>query len=177
MTRDHVDLDVERITKCFDRHHVEYLIVGGVAATLHGAARPTGDFDSLAATSSQNLTRLADALKELGAYLHVEGLSDDEARALVVPIDAIMLGNMDISTWRTAAGDIDVLTALPTRDGGRHFYPDLAARASQANIGDVTVAVASLSDIIDSKTWANRPKDHQALPELLALQRRSAEGP
>jgi len=134
VTGDHVDLDVERITKCFDRHHVEYLIVGGVAATLYGAARPTGDFDSLAATSTENLTRLAGALKELSAFLHVEGLTDDESRALVVPIDAVLLSKMDISTWRTNAGDIDVLTALPTRDGGRRFYHDLAARASQANI-------------------------------------------
>lgn len=67
-----------RITECFDRHGVEYLIVGGVGAQLHGAIRPTSDFDSLPVTSVENLDRLARALRELGAYLRVEGLTVDD---------------------------------------------------------------------------------------------------
>jgi len=174
---EHVDLDIARIIECFDRHAVEYLIVGGVAATLHGASRPTGDFDSLPATTTENLTRLATALKELGAYLRVEDVSDEETRALTVLLDALMLKNMDISTWRTDAGDIDVLTALPTRDGGRTFYDDLATRARRTSLGGTTVTVAALVDIIASKDWSNRPKDHDALPELRELQRRQDENP
>ncbi len=155
---EHVDLDIARIIECFDRHAVEYLIVGGVAATLHGASRPTGDFDSLPATTTENLTRLATALKELGAYLRVEDVSDEETRALTVLLDALMLKNMDISTWRTDAGDIDVLTALPTRDGGRTFYDDLATRARRTSLGGTTVTVAALVDIIASKDWSNARK-------------------
>ena len=34
---------------------------------------------------------------------------------------------------------------------------------------DHHVRVAGLDDIIDSKRWANRPKDHDALPELETL--------
>jgi len=88
-----------------------------------------------------------------------------------------MLKNMDISTWRTDAGDIDVLTALPTRDGGRTFYDDLATRARRTSLGGTTVTVAALVDIIASKDWSNRPKDHDALPELRELQRRQDENP
>ena len=40
------ELDVNRIIKVFDRHGVDYLIVGDVAANLHGATRPTGDLDA-----------------------------------------------------------------------------------------------------------------------------------
>ncbi len=47
-----------------DRHHVEY-VVGGFAANVHGAMRPTKDIDVAPATTTQNLTRLADALREL----------------------------------------------------------------------------------------------------------------
>ena len=139
------------ITECFDRHGVEYLIVGGVGAQLHGATRPTSDFDSLPKTSGENLDRLGIALRELGAYLRVEGLTDEEARALPVHLDGATLARMDISTWRTDAGDLDVLTAIPTRDGGRSRYEDLLVRASSVDFGGVPVRVAALEDIIASK--------------------------
>lgn len=38
-------LDRVRIIECLDEHEVEYLIVGGIGAQLHGATRPTADFD------------------------------------------------------------------------------------------------------------------------------------
>lgn len=168
MTSDH-QVDWLTITECFDRHGVEYLIVGGVGAQLHGATRPTYDFDSLPKTSGENLDRLGEALRELGAYLRVEGLTDEEARALPVHLDGATLARMDISTWRTNAGDLDVLTAIPTRDGGRSRYEDLLVRASSVDFGGVPVRVAALEDIIASKEWADRPKDRAALDELRRL--------
>ncbi|MCB0986147.1 MAG: hypothetical protein KDB09_00105 [Acidimicrobiales bacterium] len=168
MTVDH-RVDWLTITECFDRHGVEYLIVGGVGAQLHGATRPTSDFDSLPKTSGENLDRLGIALRELGAYLRVEGLTDEEARALPVHLDGATLARMDISTWRTDAGDLDVLTAIPTRDGGRSRYEDLLVRASSVDFGGVPVRVAALEDIIASKEWADRPKDRAALEELRRL--------
>ena len=41
----------------------------------------------------------------------------------------------------------------------------------------VVVHVAGLDDIINSKRWANRPKDLDAIPELEALVREQIEGP
>jgi hypothetical protein len=55
----------------FDRHRVEYVIVGGVAANLHGATRPTGDLDALPRSTRENLDRVAGALRELAAFLRV----------------------------------------------------------------------------------------------------------
>lgn len=85
--------------------------------------------DSLARKTPDNLDRLPAALRELRAFLRVDGLTDDEARGLPTRIDAVMLGSMDISTWRTDAGDGDVLIGLPSRDGGRVTYDDLAGTA------------------------------------------------
>jgi hypothetical protein len=166
---EHPEVDWVRITECLDRHGVEYLIVGGLGAQLHGATRPTGDFDSLPKTTGENLDRLAAAMRELHAFLRVEGLSDEESRALPTRLDAVSLGRMDISTWRTDAGDLDVLTAIPTRDGGRARYEELVERAKPLDFGGVPVMVAALGDIIASKEWADRPKDREALPELRDL--------
>ncbi|MGK2958717.1 MAG: hypothetical protein ACSLFB_10030 [Acidimicrobiales bacterium] len=155
----------------FNRIGVEYLIVGGVAAQLHGVSRPTLDFDSIPSTTVENLRRLAAAMSELNARLRVEGMSDDDARGLPVRLDSDFLARMEISTWRTDAGDLDVLTTLPTRSGERATYDQLVGRASRAQVAGGVVLVASLSDIIASKEWADRPKDREALVELRGLPR------
>jgi hypothetical protein len=169
---DEPSLARDRIVECLSRHQVEYLLVGGIGAQMHGAERPTGDFDSLPATSKENLDRLASAMRELNARLRVEGMTDEESRALPLPIDAASLARMDISTWRTDAGDLDVLTAIPTRDGGRARFEELVARSERVEVDGVVVMVASLDDIIASKEWADRPKDREALVELRELRDR-----
>ena len=70
---DHPPLDVNRIVEILDRHRVRYLLVGGVAARLHGATRLTEDVDVLPADDDENLRRLGAALTELGAFLRVGG--------------------------------------------------------------------------------------------------------
>ncbi len=76
---------------------------------------------------------------------------------------------MELSTWRTDAGDFDVLADLPTREGRRLRYGDLIERAGTQPLHGVAVRVAALDDIIASKEWADRPKDHEALTELRDL--------
>jgi hypothetical protein len=66
----------------------------------------------------------------------------------------------------------DVLAEIPAGDGRRVRYEELLERASTAPIGRHTVMVAGLDDVIASKEWANRPKDHDALPELRQLRER-----
>lgn len=90
-------LDRFRILEVLNDHGVEYLVVGGVGAQLLGATRPTADLDSLASTTRENLDRLASAMNALNARLRVEGLTDDEARALAVRLAAESLDRMDIS--------------------------------------------------------------------------------
>ncbi len=107
-------LDADRILAVLDRHQVDFLVVGGVAAIAHGATRPTSDLDCVARRSGTNLDRLAAALRELNARLRVAGLSDEEAAALPTQLDRDTLGRMEISTWRTDAGDLDVLVDIPT---------------------------------------------------------------
>lgn len=154
-----------------NRHAVDYLLVGGVATVIHGAARPTGDVDCLVQGSAENLHRLAEALGELNARLRVGCLDDAEAALLPVVVDEVMLTRTEISVWRTDAGNVDVLTALPGPGGRRLRYDRLVQRAHLAVIEGITALVASLDDVIISKQWADRPKDRQVLPELRELSR------
>jgi hypothetical protein len=65
MTTEPPTLDVEQILAALTRHGVEFLLVGGVAAIAHGARRLTVDLDCLALRTSENLDRLAEALRDL----------------------------------------------------------------------------------------------------------------
>ena len=50
-------------------HDVKFVIIGGVAATVHGSARLTSDLDVVYERSPENLERLADAFSPLAPYL------------------------------------------------------------------------------------------------------------
>ena len=49
--------------------NVEFIIVGGLAATVHGSARLTQDLDIVYRRTSDNLSRLAKALAPHKPYL------------------------------------------------------------------------------------------------------------
>lgn len=63
---DHPPLDIDRVVEVLERHRVQYLLVGGVAARFHGSERLTEDVDVLPDDDDENLRRLAAALTELG---------------------------------------------------------------------------------------------------------------
>ena len=161
--------DPDRILAVLDAHGVAYVLVGGVAARAHGASRATADIDCVPSTDAVNLERLAEALREIGARLRVAGMSDAEAKALPLRLDGVTLAGFGSSTWMTDAGPLDLLVELRDPSGGRHPYEDLVSRASDIAVGGVIVSIASLGDIVASKQFAARPKDIEALPELLEL--------
>jgi hypothetical protein len=157
--------DPERILEALDRHGVDFVMVGGFASQLHGARRQTYDIDFVPSTTEANDDRLASALRELGARLRVAGLTDEEARQLPVTIDGATLRAFGSTTWTTDAGPLDVLRELPV-SGGRRTFEELMQRCTDVAVDGIVIHLASLDDIIDSKTHADRPKDHDALPEL-----------
>jgi hypothetical protein len=115
----------------------------------------------------ENLERVASALRELGAHLKVP---DGPAGGVEVPIDGAFLHRLEVSTWRTSVGDLDVLLGIP-RDGRWNLarYEQLRENAILLEIGERTVLTAALQDIIRSKEIADRAPDREALPELRRL--------
>lgn len=150
-------LDVERILDTLERHHLKYLVLGGTAANAYGAQRITKDFDCLPERSLDNLARLAGAMRELNARLRVAGLTDAEAQRLPVHVDAHQLRQVEPSTWRTDAGDFDVLADLPDRRGRHLGYEDLTGRAV-TDLGGLSVRVAALDDVIASRSGPPAPR-------------------
>ncbi len=164
-------LDAEQIFRALDEHDVDYLIVGGFAAVVYGAERLTYDIDIVPDPTAGNLEHLAKALRTLSAKLRIA-----HSETVDYPLDAQSLAGMEVSTWRTSAGDIDIIRGLPkTSIKDLASYRDLVDRERTVDAFGLTIHLASLDDIITSKIATNRESDRQALPELLRLQKRLAE--
>jgi hypothetical protein len=152
-----------------DRHGVRYVLIGGLAATVHGATRVTFDIDLVPDWTKANLERLASALREAEAKL----VAPEAPEPVAFPIDAPSLSQFEVSTWRTAYGDLDVVVGTPTaKRGVLASYRDLADRAAKREAFGVTILVASLDDVIESKQALARESDLVALPELHRLHSR-----
>lgn len=87
--------------------------------------------------------------------------------------DARAIQGLGFLNLTTPYGDLD-LTLMPAGTSG---YPDLVQQAVVGHVGPIAVRVASLDDIIRSKTAAGRPKDIRALPKLHALRSSRKDNP
>ena len=165
-------LDLNRLLEVLTRNDVDFVVVGGSAAGFLGASRLTEDADCVVRRERANLERLASALREVHARLRVARMSDEDAKALQVRVDGMMLETVGNSTWTTDAGPFDVLADLKDFEGRSVSYEELLTRSIAVRGDGFAVHVASIDDIIAAKTFANRYKDREALPELLDIQER-----
>lgn len=140
---------------------MRYVLIGGLAAVLHGSPLPTLDADICPSRDPDNLERLAVALDELDARIR----TPDAAEGVRFPRDAAFLRRIELLNLMTVAGDLD-LAFIPA---GTQGFAELAPRATSMTIRGVTIAVAALEDVIRSKEAANRPKDRLSLPILHQL--------
>lgn len=157
-----MDFEPKQIFAVLVEEGVHFVLVGGLAAVLHGSPLPTVDIDVLPQRSDENLERLAIALNRVGAKLRTEG------EPVEVHLDAAVLKVMPLRIdLATEYGDLDLMFEP---SGPRPGYAAWDEEASDMTIGDgIVIRVASLESVIDSKRAADRPKDHRALPYLESL--------
>ena len=138
---------------------VDFIIVGGVAGTVHGSARLTRDVDVVYARSPENMRRLVDALASHNPYLR----GAPQGLPFLWDLNTIQRGlNF---TLTTRLGDLDLLGEL-TGGGG---FEQLREHASSVRVFDRDVQVLDLDWLIRVKRAAGRPRDLEAVAELEAL--------
>ncbi len=140
-------------------HGIRFVVVGGVAASIHGSARYTSDLDICYATDPDNLTRLVALLTAWNAYLR--GVEP----GLPFILDERTFAITPLLTLVTTQGDLDLLDKVP----GVGDYEAALARSEEARIGSVAFRTISLDALIDAKRAARRKKDIEHLIELEAL--------
>lgn len=149
------------ILAALDRNGVRYVLIGGLAAILHGAPHLTTDVDIVPEEDRRNLERLSMTLKELHARIRVTG----EEEGVPFDHDAASLARVRIWNLVTDLGNLDI-TFVPS---GTRGYDDLRRDAETMTVRGIDVPVASLADVIRSKEAADRPRDRAILPVLRGM--------
>lgn len=152
-------VDLEKAITSLAAHYVDYVIVGGVAISLHSSGYVTRDLDFCYSRGKENIRRLFNALSPF------DPMPRNWPEGLPFIFDESTLRNGTNFTFDTSIGAIDLLGEVK----GIGSYPDALANSVVFYIYDTEVRAFDLDALIVSKTAADRPKDHLVLPELLAL--------
>jgi hypothetical protein len=148
-----------------DRHRVDYLLIGGLAVSLHGIERATMDVDISVALAPNNMQALVAASRELGL-----------TPVMPVPLDSLTNPvqlkqwhaekHMEVFALRTAelAGvTVDVLLYPPVD------FDAMTGRAVVMDIAGVPIRVAAIDDLIALKQAVARPIDLSDIDHLRRL--------
>lgn len=151
--------DFEKLLTALHREHVEFVIIGGLAAVLHGSAYVTADMDICYSRKRENLENLARALESFHPSLRA--IADQ----IPFRLDAAALRYGMNFALTTDAGDVDILGEVT----GMGSYEQVATQAEEIEIFSVRCKVLSLEGLIKAKRAVGRAKDLRLLPELEAL--------
>jgi len=133
--------DFKELLELFNKHKVEYLIVGGYALAFHGAPRFTGDIDLFVRPDPQNTKRILAALNDFG-------------------FGSLDLSQDDFST----AGNVVQLGVPPVRVDIITFVTGVTWEKADAGkvpsrYGDTPVFFISREDFIANKKAVGRCRD------------------
>jgi hypothetical protein len=135
---------------------VEFVVIGGAAATAHGSTRLTLDLDVVYRRTPENMDRLVAALRDLEPYLR------GAPPGLPFRWDRETLERGLNFALTTARGDIDLLGEI-TEGGG---YDELRPHTIGIELLDLTCRCLDLETLIRVKRAAERPKDLEVIAEL-----------
>jgi hypothetical protein len=152
-------IDFEATLKLLSERGVNFVVIGGYAATLHGSAYLTRDLDICYERTPENMERLVRALSPYRPRLR------GAPEGLPFVFDMKTLSNGMNFTLATDLGDIDLLGHV----SGLGEFPAVALDAISMPLFGGEYRVASLDSLIRSKRAAGRNKDLNVLPELEAL--------
>jgi hypothetical protein len=148
--------DYVAILQTLIKHQVDFIVIGGVCAILHGAPLMTQDVDIVHSRAPDNLPRLLAALQELRAYYRGQG----DRR--IAP-NLSYLASPGHQLLMTTAGSCDILGTI-TGDRG---YEELLPHTEEMLLAlDQKVRVLDLPTLIQIKEEVGRDKDKMVLPTL-----------
>ena len=153
------------IFKSLNDANVQYIVVGGLATVLHGYARFTADIDLVINLNKQEAVKAINALTGLGL----------KPRA---PVDPLEFTNQKIrESWFKEKNmlvfsfydpnnpliiiDLFIREPFP--------FDEMYNRTVQMGLGDTSVPVCAINDLIEMKKVAGRPKDLEDIKYLQDL--------
>ena len=140
--------DMQALIRLLVEHHVEFAVCGGHAVAHHGYPRMTMDVDLLITPGVQNAARMMAVLKDFGF------------ESAGVPQEAFLKEGTAV-TLGVQPNQIDLLTSI-----SREPTMEVMRRTVDGELAGMHVQFIGLSDLIEAKRQAGRPKDLADLDEL-----------
>jgi len=141
---------------------VEFVVVGGLAATAHGSLVVTESVDVCAPLTQENLTLFINALAHLSPRLCMS------RKGRPLPDDPEQLRGFRNPHLVTDFGQVDVLTEVAGISG----VNEVAANSMQILVMGTPLRVLTLDALIESKRAKGRAKDRQVAIELETIRER-----
>jgi hypothetical protein len=157
--------DFEHLLAVLTHAGVEFIVIGGFAATAHGSAHITVDLDVVYRRSAENIDRLARALEPLRPYLR------GAPPGLPFKFDGDTIRQGLNFTLVTSAGDLDLLGEAT----GGGTYDALLPCSEVRELTGLECRFVNLQTLIRLKRAAGRPKDLERIAELEALQQEARQ--
>ena len=146
---------------------VDFIVIGGVAATVHGSSRLTRDVDVVYRRTRENIAHLVAALTPYQPYLR------GAPPGLPFRWDVPTIERGLNFTLTTQLGDVDVLGEIVGGGG----YDALLPSSSLIRVFDIDCRCLNLDRLIEVKRAAGRPKDLEAVAELETIREEAGAGP
>lgn len=138
-------LDISKLFAVLAGYDIDFVVIGGVAAQVHGHRRTTMDLDLTPDPDPENLRRLSAALSEL---------------------EASPAGSAE-AALHTRHGQIHILK----EPKGARPFDEMRERALLVDLDGNDVAIVSLDDLIRMKRAAGRPGDLEDIATLTEVER------
>ena|SRR5437867_933525 len=148
-------------------HHVDFVIVGGVAAALHGGSRVTFDLDIVPSLAPDSWAAAVDLLWSMGARPRIPEPLDRIRDVEQVRRWQHEKGMLALN-FRTSDGSIEVDLLVSES----HQFEGLHQRAAKVTIDGRSFFIASIDDLIAMKERAGRPQDLLDIAQLQDLKKR-----
>ncbi len=148
------EFDPEKLLRTLVDHEVEFCVIGAVAAWLQGNPSVTLDLDVMPRRELDNAERLAEALNALAAR--------PRGTEKTIELEGADFLGWKAQSFDTDAGPLDVVP-LAAAIGG---FEDAAT--IELALGEFSVRVITIDEVIASKEKLGRPKDTAALSALYA---------
>ncbi len=151
--------DFALILQILAQHKVDFIVVGGVCAVLLGAPVSTFDLDIVHSRSSENLSRLKNALHDLNAHYreHLPKHLKPTEQNLETSGHHLLL---------TKHGPLDVLGVIGSNDD----YQALDANTETISLSEkIYIKILTLDTLIEIKSKTARAKDKPMLEILEAM--------
>lgn len=133
-----------RVISSLNRHHVDYVVIGGIALNVHGIVRATEDLDIFVRPKPENIERLRKALRDLWDDPDLEDITAED---LCGDYPAVRYGPPEGTLY------LDILTRL----GELVTFDDL--EVERREVDGVEVSVASPKTLYRLKRDTVRPID------------------